>query len=149
MAQCAGAGVSSGPRSSRTGDTVQRGEGCSMKHQGAMPRAQVPAATAMALGHGMLSGQWILGREVMPLVHPRKTAGEWSLVAELVNTSHAQSYCSPLVFSFADFCSYFRPAGGLMYPTACLVFLLIISVSLKKDITSLYKPCLHCSQHRK
>lgn len=106
-----------------------------------------------SLGRSGGSWQWGglrtagFGRGVMRFISPRETAGEWSLVAELVNaTSRAQSYCSPLVFSFADFCFYFRPAGGLMYPTACLFFLLIISVSLKKDITSLCKPCLHCSQ---
>lgn len=120
---------------------------------GAMPRGSGPrgsvAPTAAARGSWLWGGLRTagFGRGVMRFLSPRETAGEWSLVAELVKaTSHAQSYCSPLVFSFADFCFYFRPAGGLMYPTACLFFLLIISVSLKKDITSLCKPCLHCSQ---
>ena len=36
-----------------------------------------------------------------------------------------------------------------MHPTACLFFLLIISVSLKKDITSFCRSYLHCSQHRR
>lgn len=170
--QCPGArggtvalGLGSGraPRSSRTGHRVQRGDGCPRGHycdtlgitkpvwsnaQGSGPRGSV-APTAAARGSWLWGGlrTACFGRGVMRFLSPRETAGEWSLVAELVKaTSHAQSYCSPLVFSFADFCFYFRPAGGLMYPTACLFFLLIISVSLKKDITSLCKPCLHCSQ---
>lgn len=129
-------------------DRVQDVERLGMLHEPSVDRCpgfrsvQPCGSLSHSAGSWPWGGLWTVdfGRGVMPLIHSRKTAGEWSLVAELVNTSHTQSYCSPLVFSFADFCSYFRPAGGLMYPTACLVFLLIISVSLKKDITSLCKP---------
>lgn len=142
---------------------MQRGEACHLGTLGMVKPMWSNAGGSgpwgsLAPSAGRSGGSWRwgslrtagFGRGVMRFISPREAAGEWSLVAELVNaTSHARSYCSPLVFSFADFCFYFRPAGGLMYPTACLFFLLIISVSLKKDITSLCKPCFHCSQQRR